>query len=149
LPPGKVRANPFYQSARVAATKAIFAFGKAALEPLARAGAKQVSPFGTINTRRIDMVYLLLDGLKPNPAPARAGYRPDGFGIRVEKDCTREDTARMGEKFGFTVSGTFAPDTTPSCYVKLKAGRNLAEVLEAILSEAPKVISVSLNYFES
>jgi hypothetical protein len=33
--------------------------------------------------------------------------------------------------------------------VQLKPGKNLADVLKAILSEELKVISVNLNYFET
>lgn len=136
---------------RAVATKAILALGKDALAPMAKAGAKQISPFGTISTRRIDMIYSLLDGLKPNPTGGRAGYKMDGFGLRVEWGCgcTVEDVTRMGERHGFTINGTFDAATTPSCYVKLKAGKNLADVLKAGLSEEPQVISVNLNYFET
>lgn len=134
---------------RVAATKALFALGREALEPLKEAGAEQVSPFGVADTRRIDMVYSLLDGLKPNPVPPRAGYRTDGFGLRVEPDCTRDELKKMGEKYGFTLAGDYRADGRPSCYVKLAAGKDLVDVLEAILSEEPRVISVNLNYFET
>jgi hypothetical protein len=136
---------------KVTATKAIFALGKDALEPLAKAGAKQVSPFGTISTRRIDIIYSLLDGLKPNLVPARAGYRMDGFGLRVEWGCgcTVDDVKKMGERHGFVIIGPFDAAATPSCYVKLKAGKNLADVLKAILTSEPQVISVNLSYFET
>jgi hypothetical protein len=133
---------------RADATKAIFALGKDALEPLKKAGAKQISPSGTISTRRIDMVYSLLEGLKTNPN-RQSGYATNGFGLRVTKDCTQKDVAKMGETFGFTISGNFAAENTPSCYVTLKPGKKLADVLKAILSEEPKVISVNLNYFET
>jgi len=138
---------------RLAATKAIFALGKDAIEPLQKCGAKQVSPFGSIITRRIDMVYSLLDGLKPNQ-PARgpkdaSGYLLDGFGIRVEKGVTGEDVAKMGEKYGFVISGKFRADSRPQCIVNLKPGKNLADVLKAILLDEPKVISVNLIYYVS
>ena len=146
---------------KVAATKAIFALGKDALDPLAKAGAKQISPFrpdltcsmcslASNITRRIDMVYSLLEGLKPNPVSARKGYELDGFGISVEKDCTQEDVAKIGERHGFTIDENYSsPSGTPSCYVQLKPGKNLADVLKAVLSEEPKVISVNLIYFVS
>ena len=75
----------------------------------------------------------------------------DGFGLRVEWGCgcTVDDVKKMGERHGFVIVGTFAPDATPSCYVKLKAGKNLADVLKAILTSEPQVISANLNYFET
>jgi hypothetical protein len=136
---------------KVAATKAIFALGKDALEPLKKAGAKQVSPFGTIGSRRIDVVFSLLGGLKPNPVGGRAGYKTDSFGLHVEWGCgcTQENVVKMGERHGFVISGDYRADSTPTCYVKLKPGKNLADVLKAVLSEEPQIISVSLSYFET
>ncbi len=133
---------------RVAATKALFALGQEALDPLKEAGAKQISPLSTADTRRLDIVYSLLDGLKPTPVAPGAGYKPDSFGLRVE-DCTRDDLVAMGKKYGFTLTGDYRADGRPSCYVKLTAGKDLAEVLRAILSAEPRVISVNLNYYES
>jgi hypothetical protein len=139
---------------RASATKAIFAMGKDALEPLAKAGAKQVAPMGTIASTRIDVVYSLLDGLKPTPPRARAGYAANGFGLTVEKGCTSADVAAMGRKHGFAMDknndGTdkFDADGFPQCYVQLSGDRKLADVLTAVLSEEPKVITVNLNYFE-
>ena len=136
---------------KVAATKAIFALGRDALEPLAKAGAKQVSAFGTVGSRRIDMIYSLLDGLKPNPAGARAGYKTDSFGLQVEWGCgcTKEDVVKMGERHGFVIRGDYRADATPTCYVKLKPGKDLADVLKAVLSEEPQIISVNLDYYDS
>ena len=95
------------------------------------------------------MVYSLLDGLKPNPPGGRAGYTKDGFGLRVGAGCALEDVKKMGGKHGFEVQGQFTPDGVPNCYVKLKAGKALADVLKAVLTGEPKVVSVNLNYFES
>ncbi|MCG3179997.1 MAG: hypothetical protein BIFFINMI_02351 [Phycisphaerae bacterium] len=134
---------------RIAATRALLAMDKDALEPLRKAGAKQVSPVGTISTRRMDMVYSLLEGLRPNPHGARAGYASDGFGLRVDAGCTREEVVRMGVKYGFAIQGQFTPNACPTCYAKLQPGRKLADVLRAVLSDEPKVISVNLNYFEA
>ena len=134
---------------RLAATKALFALDGNALEPLKQAGAKQISPFGTIDTSRLDMVYSLLDGLKPNPPGKRAGYTPNGLGLRVEAGCTRDEVAKMGVKYGFEISGVFTADGVPNCYVTLKAGKVLADVLKAVLAGEEKVVSANLNYFET
>ncbi len=58
---------------RIAATNAIFARRSEAVDPLRQAGAKQISPFDTIGTRRIDIVYSLMVGLAANPPNNRAG----------------------------------------------------------------------------
>src|SRR5262245_19260554 len=52
---------------RAAATKEIFGRGKEALAALEGAGAKQIAPVsGGINTRRLDAVFSLLQGLPQN-----------------------------------------------------------------------------------
>jgi hypothetical protein len=43
----------------------------------------------------------------------------------------------------------FMADSRPQCIVNLKRGKNLANVLKAILLEEPKVISANLIYFVS
>jgi hypothetical protein len=134
---------------RIAATKALFDLDGNALEPLKQAGAKQISPLGTIDTSRLDMVYSLLDGLKPNPPGKLAGYTPNGFGLRVEAGCTRDEVAKMGVKYGFEISGQFTADGVPNCYVTLKAGKVLADVLKAVLAGEEKVVSANLNYFDA
>ena len=134
---------------RVAATKAIFALGKDALEPLKKAGAKQITPSGPESERRIDIVYSLLDGLKENPVGHHTGYRTGSFDVRVEKGCTQQDVAEMGENYGFTICGPFTPDSTPSCCVQVRLDKNFGDVLKTVLSEEPKFISVKLNYFDA
>ena len=134
---------------RIAATKALFVLDGNALEPLKQAGAKQISPFGTVDTSRLDMVYSLLDGLKPNPPGGHAGYTQNGLGLRVEAGCTRDEVAKMGVKYGFEIQGVFTTDGVPNCYVTLKAGKVLADVLKAILAGEEKVVSANLNYVES
>ncbi|MEQ8791653.1 MAG: hypothetical protein RIC55_35650 [Pirellulaceae bacterium] len=134
---------------RVAATKAIFQAGEAGQAALQKAGAKQVSPFGSIRARRLDVVYSLLAGLRENADGALAGYKRDSFGLHLEPGVTEQDVIKLGRQYGFTLSGTFNPDGRPQCYVKLTKGRKLETVLQAILSIEPTVVSVNLNYFES
>ena len=133
---------------RIAATRTAFEKGKDALEPLRAAGAKQISPYGQVATRRIDMVYSLLDGLKPNPPGGRAGYVGDSFGIHVAKGCAREDVVKLGAKYGFAITGPFNADGVPTCYVRLTGGKGLVEVIKALLMNEPQVVSATLNYFE-
>lgn len=129
---------------RIAATKTIFALGKDALEPLAKAGAKQITPLGPATGRRIDMVYSLLDGFKPNPVNVPRGYHAEEFKVIVEKGCTVDEVKKMGERQGFTIPQNFALNS----HAFLGRGKNLAETIKAILTSEPQVITVNLSYFE-
>lgn len=133
---------------RVTATVELFRRGKAVLPDLKKAGAKQVSPTGTIDSRRLDVVFSLIEGLLPNPPGALAGYKADSFGLRIEKGTTKEEINQIGKKHGFSFAGVFRPDGVPNCYVKLDKGRTLVEVFQSILAHEPKVKTVILNYFE-
>jgi hypothetical protein len=134
---------------RTAATRELFARGKAVLPDLKKAGAKQITPFGTIDgTRRIDAVYSLVEGLQPNLPRALAGYTTDSFGLHVAAGTTADDVAAMAKKFGFAPAGDFRADTRPNVYVKLTPVKALQDVLKRILCEEPKVTTINLNYFE-
>jgi hypothetical protein len=127
---------------RAAATKELFRRGKAVLADMKKAGAGQIAPVGTIDSRRLDVVYSVIDGL-----PA-GNYRPDSFGLRLEKGATRELAAAVCGRHGCTLAGTFNADGVPNVYVRVGNGKALPDVLRAILSAEPKVVSVNLNYFE-
>jgi hypothetical protein len=134
---------------RVVATKEIFRRGKAILPDLKKAGAKQVAPFGgTIATKRLDIVYSLLEGLPANQPNARAGYKTDSFGLHVEKGTTLEEVQKICQKYSCTIDGKFRDDSTPSCYVQIGPGLTLEVVIQVILSSEPKVTTINLNYFE-
>jgi hypothetical protein len=134
---------------RTAATRELFARGKAVLPDLKKAGAKQITPFGTVDgTRRIDAVYSLIEGLQPNLPRARAGYTSDSFGLHVAAGTTADDVAAMAKKYGFTPAGDFRADTRPNVYVKLAPGKPLEDVLKRILAEEPKATTINLNYVE-
>jgi hypothetical protein len=134
--------------ARVAATRAIFALDKDALEPLARAGAQQIG-LGHWDILRIDIVYSLLDGLNPHGHDhAKGEFRATRFLIYAEKTCTQEDVAEMGERHGFTTDGTSPPGKNLRYWVKLKPGKKLVTVLKAILLEEPQVISAGFSAYE-
>jgi len=133
---------------RVAATRALFAGGKEAIAALRDAGAKQIAPFGTISSPRRHVVYSLLVGLRPNPPKAKAGYLTGSFGLHVEKDVTAADIRKMGRRHGFELRGTFNAKGRPQAYVQLAESKKLAEVLKAVLTEEPGVVTVNLNYFE-
>jgi hypothetical protein len=135
--------------ARVVATKELFRRDKAVLAGLKAAGATQVAPTrGTINTRRIDIVYSLIEGLPPNAPKALAGYSANSFGLRLEDGTTADDITRMGKAHGFKALNAPKPDSVPSVYVQLTSGGKLADVLRKVLITEPKVVSVNLNYFE-
>lgn len=130
---------------RIAATVEIFRRGKAVLPDLKKAGAKQVAPSGTIDSRRLDVVHSLIEELPPNPPGALAGYKTDSFGVSMEKGTTKEEVIQMGKIHGFTLDNTF--QDVSHFYVRLN-GKSLVEVLQSVLAHEPKVISVNLNYFE-
>lgn len=127
---------------RVAAPKELFQRGKDVLEGLKKAGAKQITPSGTIASRRLDVVYSLIEGLSPG------NYVRNSFGLWVEKGTTQEEVLQMGKRHGFTLEGTFRPDGVPNAYVWLNQGKVLADVLRGVLASEPKVVSVNLNYVE-
>jgi hypothetical protein len=134
---------------RVTATKEIFLRGKEALAALKEAGANQVAPTGgTANTRRLNIVYSLIEGLPPTPQKALAGYKTDSFGLHVVPGTTAEDVVEMGKKYGFKVDGSFKDVHSPSCYVRLAKDKALAEVLQRLLTEEPKIRTINLNYFD-
>jgi RNA polymerase sigma factor (sigma-70 family) len=133
---------------RLAATRDLFARGKAVLPALEKAGARPIAPVGTIQPRRLDVIYSLLKGLPSNPPMARAGYRTDSFGLHFDLLGAQQDAARLGALFGFSLTGTWGKFSRPNCYVNLDKGKSLAEVMHAVLTSEPRVITVSLNYFE-
>ena len=135
---------------RAAATTEIFRRGKDVLPALKKAGAKQVAPVGgTVDgTKRLDMVYSILEGFPPNPPKARAGYKVDTFGLHVEKGTNADDIQKICQKYQCTLVGKFATESRPSCYLKIGPGPALEAVIEQILSAEPKVTTINQNYFE-
>ena len=134
---------------RTAATRELFRRGKAILPDLKKAGATQVAPTGaTLDTKRLDIVYSVIEGFPPNPPNARAGYRTDTFGLHVEKGTTADDIQKICQKYQCTLVGKFSTDSRPSCYLKIGPGPALEAVIQQILSAEPKVTTINLNYFE-
>ena len=135
---------------RVAATAEIFRRGKAVLPDLKKAGAKQVAPAGaTIDgTRRLDMVYSVLEGFPPNGPRTVAGYNTDAFGVHVEKGTTEQDVLTVCKKYGCTLNGKFNIEFRPSCYFRLGKGQTLEEIIRQVLTNEPKVTTINLNYVE-
>jgi hypothetical protein len=90
-------------------------------------------------------VYSLLAGLVQDNV-AKEGYRTDMFLLKVEKDCTVEDVAKIGERCGFTIK----PQNgliEGRCAAFPQAGKDFAGMLKATLCEEPKVVCVELTYF--
>jgi hypothetical protein len=135
---------------RTAATKEIIRRGKDVLPDLKKAGAKQVAPIGAgvDGTRRLDIVYSIIEGFPPNPPQARSGYRTDSFGLHVEKGTTADDIQKVCQKYQCTLVGKFSTESRPSCYLKIGPGPTLEAVIQQILSSEPKVTTINLNYFE-
>jgi hypothetical protein len=132
---------------RTAATGAIFGRGKAALPDLKKAGAKQVAPVAP-SIRRLDMVYSILEGFPLNLAGALAGYSANSFALHVERGTTEEEVAKICQKYKLTIQGQFVAKASPNCFVTVQQGAALEEVFRQILSREPKVVTISLNYFE-
>ena len=134
---------------RIGATKAIFDQGKAALAPLREAGAKQIAPTGgTVGgTRRLDIVYSVIEGFPPNAPKARAGYKTDSFGLHVENGTTEEDIQTLCRKYKCTLDGKFTAEGRPNCYLQIRQAKSLEAVIQQILSTEPKVTTINLNYF--
>jgi hypothetical protein len=134
---------------RIAASAEIFRRGKAVLPDLKKAGAKQVAPSGaTLDTRRLDMVYSVMEGFPPTPPRAVVGYVTDKFGLLVEKGTTADEVQKMAEKYKCTLDGKFNIEFRPSCYFKIGKTQSLEEVVRQVLTNEPKVIKINLNYFE-
>ena len=135
---------------RTAATKELFRRGKDVLPDLKKAGAKQVAlGGGTVDgTRRLDIVYSIIEGFPPNPPQARSGYKTDSFGLHIEKGTTADDIQKICQKYQCTLVGKFSTESRPSCYLKIGPGPALEAVIQQILSAEPKVTTINLNYFE-
>lgn len=134
---------------RIVASAEIFRRGKAVLPDLKKVGAKQVAPSGaTLDTRRLDMVYSVMEGFPPTPPRAVVGYITDKFGVRGEKGMTANEVQKMAEKYKCTLDGTFNIESQPTCYFRIGKDQSLEEVIRQVLTNEPKVIKINLNYFE-
>lgn len=127
--------------ARLDATRELFRRGPSILPALEAAGA---APMRTIGPSRGDAIYTLLQGI-----PA-AGSSSRYFGLHVDGGVTRDDVQQMGRRHGFRLEPEDRFDTkaSPSCYVSLSPGKNLAAVLKGILLTEASVRTVNLNYSE-
>jgi hypothetical protein len=135
---------------RVAASAELFRRGKDVLPDLKKAGAKQVAPAGaTIDgTRRLDMIYSVLEGFPPNTPKTVAGYNTDAFGVHVEKGTTEDDVQAMAKRRGCALNGKFNAEFRPSCYFRLGKGHTLEKTIRQVLVSEPKVVTINLNYIE-
>jgi hypothetical protein len=126
---------------RVASTALVLSKGVAALPALRDAGAK---PMSGLQPRRLDVIYSILS------AEREARFRTDEFGLHVEPGTGRADILAMGERHGFILPDGEAVDagSWPSCYVRLREGRDLWDVLGQVLAGESKVLTVNLNYVE-
>jgi hypothetical protein len=130
---------------RVAATSDLFDRGNAILADLERAGAKPIAPGGTIDSRRLDVVYSLIKGL---PAPRNGGFVKGSFGLHLDVLQGRDDVDRMGKQYGFALTGDFTRAGHPNCYVKVDESKRVADMMRAVLMGEPRVITLNLNYVE-
>lgn len=135
--------------AQASATKLVFLYGKKALEPLRKAGAKQVSPNKTESLRRIDMVYSLIDGLKwEKDSPDNiVGLDKHRLKLDLKEGVTKEDIKRLGEKYGFEETRKYWKAPRPHVFVKLDARKNMEDVIRALLVNEPGVNTVAFEYW--
>ncbi|WP_315783342.1 MULTISPECIES: hypothetical protein [unclassified Bradyrhizobium] len=128
-------------SQRVLAASEVLSRGVSAVPELRAAGAR---PMSGLSPRRIDVLYSILSG------QPEGRYRTNGFGLHVEPGTTREEIAALGERHGFVVPSDQSIETSnsPCCYVVLREGRDLWEVIASLLSREAKVATVNLNYIE-
>lgn len=120
------------------------------LPALEKLGAKQIAPVGgTVgNSRRLDIVYSIMEGFPPNGAKALAGYVTNSFGVTFAKGAAAADSDARKQKYGVTPAQPFRSDTIPNCYYKLATGQKLEEILRQVLTQEEKVWRVNLNYFD-
>ena len=137
-------------NARATATAELFRRGKDVLPDLKMAGAKQVAPFGASvdGTRRLNMVYSVLEGFPPNVPTALAGYTTNSFGLHVEHGTTEEDIQKFCIKHQCTLVGKFTTEGRPNCYLQIGPGSSIEAVIQQILSTETKVTTINLNYFD-
>ncbi len=135
---------------RVAATAELFRRGNEVLPDLKKAGAKQVAPMGATvgGTKRLDMIYSIIDGFPVNPPDAKGGYKITSFGLHVVKGTTAEELLKICKKHQCTIVGKFDAETQPSCYLEIGQDQSLLVVIQQILSTESKVTTINLNYFE-
>ncbi len=55
----------------------------------------------------------------------------------------------MGKKYGLRLTGDFRSEGRPNCYVAIEENKSLPAVIQAVLCNEPKVVSINLNYFET
>ena len=135
---------------RVVASAELFRRGKDVLPELKNAGAKQLAPFeGSVDgTRRLDMVYSVIEGFPPNAPTYRAGYRTNSFGLHLEKGTTEEDARKIAKTHQCILVGDFTTEGRPNCYLQVGSSGMLEAVIRRILSTEPKVTTINLNAFE-
>ena len=134
---------------RIATTAEIFRRGKTVLPDLKKAGAKQLAPAGgTLHTRRLDMVYSVMEGFPPDQPRTQVGYLTDAFGLYVEKGTTEEELLAISKKYGCKLEGKFNLEGRPSIMFRIGKGQSLERVIQQVLANEPKVITINLYYIE-
>jgi hypothetical protein len=128
-------------SQRVLAASEVLGRGVSAVPDLLAAGAQ---PMSGLSPRRIDVLYSILSGQR------EGRYRTNSFGLHVVPGTTKEEIVALGERHGFVVPNDQSIETSnaPCCYVTIRDGREMWEVLAGLLSREAKVATVNLNYVE-
>src|SRR5262249_44229842 len=129
---------------RVAATREIFRLGNRALDALQRAGARPITSEPSTAPRRLDIVYTLLNGLPP--IKHHTGHKDSTFGVYLVNGWQHAELARVGRQLGFTPMPTPQYAGKPHSVVMIDRDRNLAEVMKAVLTTDPSVVTVTLLF---
>lgn len=126
---------------RTAASAALLQRGLDAIDALIEHGAM---PMSGLVPRRLDAIYSMLNREAPG------GYRTNTFGIHLEPGTDTEALRAMGDRVGFVLADgeTCDAEQFPSCYVMVRQGLDLWDVMTRALSTEPAIARVNLNYVE-
>jgi RNA polymerase sigma factor (sigma-70 family) len=128
---------------RVAATREILKLGKSALPALEKAGARMIVPSHKKMPSRLDVVYSLLKGWADNPPPPNQIYKSDRLNLFLARGWTRPQLFALGRRVGYTVCICERPGW-PDAEVQVVNNKTLAELMQALVTTDPLVVSVNL-----
>lgn len=94
------------------------------------------------------MVYSVMDGFPPDQPRTPVGYLTDSFGVYAEEGTSEAEIQAMSKRYGCMIDGKFNLEGRPSCKFDIAKGRSLEKVIQQILANEPKVITINLYYVE-
>ncbi|RVG20638.1 hypothetical protein [Sinorhizobium meliloti] len=126
---------------RTIASATLLQQGLDAIDTLVESGASAMSGLAP---RRLDVIYSILTG------ETSGRYKTNTFGLHLLPGTTSEVVREIGDRTGFILAegSTCSTDQFPSCYVTVRQGADMWEVMTRLLSTEPAVVTVNLNYIE-